>query len=252
MCRLFSWSSGHELSLEQVLGEDIKLLTDLSTLHQDGWGGALNHNGRIDVVRDVSAAHESSAFSDLVQTGIARSGMVHLRWATSSYAVCLENTHPFADSQFAFEHNGGFNNADALIPLIDEDLLAERIGTVDSELYYLYLRTLLRTMDMVSAYRTLIPFMEENTGYTSLNAMILTPTHLYVVAAYADARRPGDVDDDYYHLSYDNSGDLFTAWSSGVRSIDGTSLPNNHMLSLELATNTFTIDALNENERKVT
>ncbi len=244
MCRLFSWSSGHELSLEQVLGEDIKLLTDLSTLHQDGWGGALNHSGRIDVVRDLSAAHESKAFTDLAHAGSATSGMVHLRWATSSYAVCLENTHPFADSQFAFEHNGGFNNADSLIPLIDEDLLDKRIGTVDSELYYLYLRTLLRTMDMVSAYRILIPFMEANTAYTSLNAMILTPTHLYVVAAYADARRPSDVEDDYYHLSYNNSGELFTAWSSGVRSIDGTQLPNNHILTLELSSNSLTIDAL--------
>lgn len=244
MCRLFSWSSTESLTLEQVLGDDLKLLTDLSSIHSDGWGGALSSGDELIVVRDTAPANQSAEYKELVHDRSAEQGIVHLRWATSNFAVCVENTHPFATDDFAFIHNGGFENAESLVPMIEADLLLERQGTVDSELYYLYLRSLLRKTDMVSAYRELIPVMNDLTPYSSLNSMILTPTHLYVVSAYEDSRRPSDVEEDYYHLSYDTSDGLFTSWSSGVRSIAGHPLSNNHILTVDFESQSVAIDPL--------
>lgn len=244
MCRLFSWSSTERLTLEQVLGSDLQLLTDLSSVHSDGWGGALRTGDEMVIVRDIEAANHSADYKELVHDRSAEHGIIHLRWATSNFSVCVENTHPFTSKDFAFIHNGGFENAESLVDLIDEDLLQERAGTVDSELYFLYLRSLLRKTDMVSAYRELLPVMNDIAPYTSLNSMILTPTHLYIVSAYEDSRRPHDVDEDYYHLSYDTTNGLFTSWSSGVRSIEGTRLPNNHILIVDCQTQSIVLEPL--------
>jgi hypothetical protein len=70
--------------------------------------------------------------------------------------------------------------------------------------------------------------------------MILTPTKLYVVAAHNDDRRPADVEEDYYHLAFETEGGVFSSWSSGVRDIVGTRLPNNHILAVDL--NDLSID----------
>ena len=245
MCRLFCWAASQAVSPIEVLGKDSKHLHDLSLIHKDGWGGATCTNGVITAVHSIDSAAESDQYSDFVDDAKANSGMIHLRWATEAYAVCLENTHPFVADGIAFEHNGGFKNVDSLFPLIDPDILAERQGTVDSEIYFLYLRTLLKTKSMHDAYAELIPVMENQTKYTSLNAMILTPTKLYVVAAHNDDRRPEDVEQDYYHLAFDTEGGVFSSWSSGVRDIEGTRLPNNHILTVDLRDLSIDVSPLN-------
>lgn len=218
----------------EVLDRDSKHLHDLSLIHKDGWGGATCVDGVITAVHDTQSAADSNQYSDFIEESKSAAGMIHLRWATESYAVCLENTHPFVADGIAFEHNGGFQNADSIIPLIAPEILAKRQGTVDSEIYFLYLQTLLKTKNINQAYAELIPVMESQTKYTSLNAMILTPTKLYVVAAHNDDRRPEDVEEDYYHLAFESEGGVFSAWSSGVREKVGSRLPNNHILTVDL------------------
>lgn len=240
MCRLFCWATDHAVSPIDVLGNDSKHLHDLSLIHKDGWGGATCSSGAIKAVHSTDAAANSDSYTDFVEDSKSPAGMIHLRWATEKYAVCLENTHPFVADGIAFEHNGGFQNVDSIVDLVDPTILAERKGTVDSEVYFLYLRTLLKTKSIYASYAELIPVMEKQTKYTSLNAMILTPTKLYVVAAHNDERRPEDVEADYYHLAYESVGGVFSAWSSGVREIAGTRLPNNHILTVDL--NDLTID----------
>ena len=240
MCRLFCWAASQAVSPIDVLGKDSKHLHDLSLIHKDGWGGATCNSGVIKAVHAIDAAAESDAYSEFVADTKSAAGMIHLRWATEKYAVCLENTHPFVADGIAFEHNGGFQNVDSIIPFIDPAILAKRQGTVDSEIYFLYLQTLLKTKNILDAYAELIPVMENQTRYTSLNAMILTPTKLYVVAAHNDDRRPADVEEDYYHLAFEAEGGVFSAWSSGVREIDGSRLPNNHILTVDL--NDLTLD----------
>lgn len=245
MCRLFCWAAGQAVSPIDVLGTDSKHLRDLSLIHKDGWGGATCSAGVIQAVHAVDAAADSDSYADFVSETKAAAGMIHLRWATEKYAVCLENTHPFVADGIAFEHNGGFQNVDSIVELIDPAILAERKGTVDSEVYFLYLRTLLKTKDIQAAYEELIPVMEKQTKYTSLNAMILTPTKLYVVAAHNDERRPEDVEEDYYHLAFAVEDEVFSAWSSGVREIAGQRLPNNHILTVDLADLSVDLSPLN-------
>jgi predicted glutamine amidotransferase len=244
MCRLFCWSAVEQVSPEDVLGTDSKLLADLSTLHKDGWGAAVCSGKEIAAVRGIETAIDSPDFQDFIKDKQAQHGLIHLRWATGQYAVCMENTHPFLVNNIAFIHNGGFENAEALVPLIAEDLIEKRQGTVDSELYFLYLLTLLRTMTLVDAYSKLIPKMEADHAYTSLNAMILTNEKLHVISAYSRDRRPAGVESDYYELSYQELADNFSAWSSGVRDNPGKVLPNNHVLTLDLKSRSIEISRI--------
>jgi predicted glutamine amidotransferase len=245
MCRLFCWAAYEEVSPDEVLGTDSKLLSELSLIHKDGWGGATCNRGVIQAVHAIDTAAESDSYSEFISETKSAAGMVHLRWATETYAVCLENTHPFVADGIAFEHNGGFQNVDSIIELIDPAILAQRQGAVDSEVYFLYLQTLLKTKDICAAYEELIPVMEKQTKYTSLNAMILTPTKLHVIAAHNDERRPKDVEADYYHLAFQLENGVFSAWSSGVREISGQSLPNNHILTVDLTDLSLDLSPLN-------
>lgn len=238
MCRLFSWVSSEPITTTQALGSDLALLTDLSTIHKDGWGGAfLDPNGSISLERDTAPAHESGLYKKVIDEFATTCGMIHLRWATSNYQVCLENTHPFLNSSIAFEHNGGFENATALKDFIDADILKSREGETDSEWYFLYLQTLIRSEGSIeAAYRKLIPAMQKLCPYSSLNSMIVTPEYLYVVSAHNPERLPEGLEPDYYHLSWDQVSGITSAWSSGVRARTGQPLANYHVLRVSNAT----------------
>ncbi|CAB4338441.1 MAG: hypothetical protein F2839_04020 [Actinobacteria bacterium] len=238
MCRLFGWVSDAPISVAQAIGTDLPLLSDLSAIHKDGWGGAfLGANGVIAMEKDTAAAFESDLYKKVIDSTDAPCGMIHLRWATGNYQVCVENTHPFMNGDMAFEHNGGFENASALADLIDPDLLAKREGETDSEWYFLYFQTLLRsTGSVAAAYRELIPVMNDLCPYTSLNSMIVTPDFFYVVSAHNPQRLPDGVEPDYYILSWDQSQGVTSAWSSGVRTREGNILENYHVLQINVAT----------------
>ncbi len=243
MCRLFSWVSDSPISTAQALGTDLPLLTDLSSIHKDGWGGAfLNSDQTISLEKDTAPAFESDLYKKVIDEFVTTCGMVHLRWATGNYQVCEENTHPFMNQSMAFEHNGGFENATELESLIDKDLLSSKQGETDSEWYFLYLQTLIRSEGSIeSAYRKLIPVMQELCPYSSLNSMIVTPDYLYVISAHNPERLPNGMEHDYYHLSWDQVSGVTSAWSSGVRNRTGKPLANYHVLRVSNATQEYTI-----------
>ena len=244
MCRLFCWAANQSVSPIEVLGSDSTTLHDLSLEHKDGWGAASCNSGVVKAVHDIKSAAESSSYINFVEDSKSTSGMIHLRWATGDYPVCLENTHPFVADGMAFEHNGAFQNVDSIIELIDPKILAGRQGTVDSEIYFFYLRTLLQTKDLKQAYEELITVMDKQTAYTSLNAMMLSSTKLYVISAHSPERRPKDLAENYYDLSFNLDDSVFSAWSRGVRASEGTKLPNNHILTVDLADLSLDVVAL--------
>lgn len=246
MCRLFCWVSDSPLTATQALGSDTSLLTELSTIHKDGWGGAfLNSDGSISLERDTAAAHESDLYKKVIDEFATTCGMIHLRWATGNYQVCVENTHPFINKNIAFEHNGGFENATALETLIDTDLLSSREGQTDSEWYFLYLQTLLRKHGTIEdAYRELIPVMQRLCPYSSLNSMIVTPEYSCVVSAHNPDRLPEGLEPGYYHLSWDQVSGVTSAWSQGVRARTGQSLANYHLLRINNSTQECLISSL--------
>ena len=238
--------SDSPITTTQALGSDLVLLTELSTTHKDGWGGAfLNSDGSVLLERDTAPAHESDLYKKVIDEFATSCGMIHLRWATSNYQVCVENTHPFVNKTIAFEHNGGFENATALESLIDADILATREGETDSEWYFLYLQTLIRSEGSIeAAYRKLIPAMQELCPYSSLNSIIVTPEYLYVVSAHNPDRLPAGMESDYYYLSWDQTSGVTSAWSSGVRSRAGQPLANYHVLRVSNATQECTISSI--------
>lgn len=242
MCRLYAWSAPTALTLDEALGHDRHNLIKLSELHRDGWGMAWrDEDGSVRLIRDELPAFESGTFRNSATAVSSQSAIVHLRWATEAMQVCIPNTHPFLkegpDGSIAFAHNGGIPRGPALDALIDPDLLAELEGETDSEHYFAALITEARKSDgdLVTAFaktvRALEPFK-----YSSINALALTGTHLYVLSQHRVENRPAGTDPDYYELKWANTGGITTAWSSGVSSNEGAVLPSGSLLVVDVAT----------------
>jgi predicted glutamine amidotransferase len=230
----------------EALGSDAPALGELSKVHCDGWGMSYDTpEGRVRL-RDVTAAHESTAYT-AAQTSIsATDAIVHLRMATSGLSVCEANTHPFLiDSpagRLAFCHNGGLKQGPELDELIDADLLAGLEGDTDSEQYLAALVSAMRRTggDIVEAYRLLLKSLID-IRHSSLNALILTDTDLFVLSRNVPERRPEGMEPDYYQLQWDVVDGVFTAWSSQVRSRPGNMLEDGDLLQVDRASGTVTV-----------
>jgi predicted glutamine amidotransferase len=243
MCRLFAWHSSTPISLGQALGSDAPSLAKLSELHGDGWGMAFGDGS---IAREPIAAKDSSAFTDASQVE-STDAIVHLRWATENLSVCLPNTHPFVKDtvigQVAFIHNGGLRRGEELDALIDDDLKASYEGDTDSEQYFAALITALRRTDgdMADAYRLLLKDLV-NVKHSSLNAMVLTPSDIWVLSRHIPANRPESMPEDYYTLSWrvDDHG-IFSAWSTEVRANGGNDLDDGDLLQVSRASGEVTV-----------
>ena len=241
MCRLFAWSAPTALTLDEALGSDRHHLIKLSELHRDGWGMAWQDEvGVVRLIRDELPAFESSAFRNSATSIPSRAAIVHLRWATEAMQVCIPNTHPFIkegpQGSIAFAHNGGLPRGPALDALIDADLLESLEGDTDSERFFAALVTQGRRShgDMVSAFANTVRELEAF-NYSSLNALALTSTHVYVLSKHRVERRPPGTAADYYQLIWANDGGITTAWSSGVSARTGMEIPNGSLLKIDVS-----------------
>lgn len=246
MCRLLAWHSATPVTINQALGADAPNLSALSRIHNDGWGMAYGAAGGVERVREVTPAFESDVFAAAADQTSATDAIVHLRWATESLQVCVPNTHPFVKQgprgNIAFCHNGGIARGAALTSLIDQDLLDGLEGDTDSEQYFAALITAARRHDgdLVAAYRELLPQLA-GIKHSSLNALLLTETDLFVLASNVPANRPESTDEDYYELHWDTRDGVFTAWSSQVRPAGGELLENGRLLQVERASGCVTV-----------
>lgn len=242
MCRLYAWSAPKDLTLDEALGHDRHNLIKLSELHRDGWGMAWrDEDGDVRLIRDELPAFESGTFRNSATAVSSRAAIVHLRWATEAMQVCIPNTHPFLktgpDGSIAFAHNGGIPRGPALNALIDDDLLAELEGETDSEHYFAALITEARKAggDLVTAFANTVRNLEP-LNYSSINALALTSTHLYVLSQHRPENRPAGTDPNYYELKWSDAEGVTTAWSSGVSNKEGSVLPSGSLLVVDVAT----------------
>lgn len=243
MCRLFAWHSDTSLTLNDVLGNDFDSFTNLSSIHQDGWGMAYQANKELKLVRDSNAANQSTAYKQAATDISSKNAIVHLRWATEELSVCIPNTHPFIKAgptgPIAFCHNGGIARGDALRALIDDDLWAELDGDTDSEQYFAALITQLRKTNgnLVAAYQNLIAKVD-SIKYTSLNALLMTDTDLFIICQHKPENRAVELEQDYYDLFWKTENGVTSAWSSGVRQNDHQtrSLINGTLLKINFST----------------
>jgi predicted glutamine amidotransferase len=228
MCRMLASVSRTPVTLDEVLGDRRQEFLGLARKHGDGWGHAWSSGGALQLRRDPGSALTSPELAALAADQPALAAITHLRWATLGLGVGPENTHPFTDGTVAFAHNGSVGPPAALDALVAPELAGERRGTTDSERYFLALRSRLRHEEPGTALvRTVEAVVQTGAAVNSLNALLLTPTHLYAVCSYDPA---SDADPQYYPLLHRRVGDRVVVTSTGWTDSTGWSTLGNGQL----------------------
>jgi predicted glutamine amidotransferase len=242
MCRLLGYVTRTPAALVELLGEaDLFEFTELSCKHGDGWGAAWATDTGAEVVKAPDAARMSSAFGRHVYGHAADLGLVHLRWATLGLEVAPENTHPFTDGTVAFAHNGSIDSPESLDALIPADLQRLRMGSTDSERYFLaVLAEVMRENQrypngrgrLAASVAAAVETIAASQVFTSLNAMIATPDELIAVCCYDPVAEEKEEEPDYYHLGYRVTEGAVIVSSSGWGT-EWSSLENGQILVVQ-------------------
>ena len=144
-----------------------------------------------------SIASPDSAHRDAARTHnwppsgeLGRAGLVHLRWATPGLTISPENTHPFVDGDHAFTHNGHISPIDSL-----EDLLTlvtiTVAGDTDSERYFRFvLQCIADCGEAEAGVSHALDVLVREFPAASLNALMLSPRHLFAVHVNSRAVPP--------------------------------------------------------------
>lgn len=238
MCRLLAFASIDDTTIQSLLTPyEFENYRQLSTLHGDGWGAAWwSANAGVHQQNSVQRAVDDHDFLGLTGAEAMSSGIVHLRWATSGLSVCLENTHPFASSQWRFAHNGAITEPERLLTFLSPARRAALVGTTDSEIYFqLVLQKAEETGDIRSGVREAIRLIRETCGLGSLNCLLLGEGRMLAVQAVGDTPAPVDSlvksvgsaqnlpeghDENYYRLRYAVRDGRVIVASTGV-GVDG-------------------------------
>ena len=242
MCRLLGYVTRTPAALVELLGEaDLFEFTELSCKHGDGWGAAWATDTGAEVVKAPDAARMSSAFGRHVYEHVGDLGIVPLRWATLGLEVAPENTHPFTDGTVAFAHNGSIDSPESLDALIPADLHRLRMGSTDSERYFLaVLAEVMRENQrypngrgrLAASVAAAVETIAASQVFTSLNAMIATPDELITVCCYDPVAEEKEEEPDYYHLGYRVTEGAVIVSSSGWGT-EWSSLENGQILVVQ-------------------
>lgn len=282
MCRLLGYATANvNVSLVEALGmRDCAAYRELATIHNDGWGTAL-------LTAPAQAAHATDGGAPSPETGFslyrntiaacfdpmfpelanvpARSGIWHLRLASSNLPLVLENQQPFHASGLSFAHNGDISDASGRNITtnrawpIDQNLVQSTGGRSDSAMYFATVLQYLgygfaldealaqavhelRAAYPDSSYNCLI--QGEDT-FIALRAHGDSPTSQGVIDVY-DRYGRADEAADYSVLRYrelDGPRGLVVA-SSGFAQDGWQELPNNHMIVASNRTGEYRIRAI--------
>lgn len=162
--------------------------------------------GRTDPNPQTGGAHRShrTGLGDDELTRIlvqhsATARIVHLRMATDGMVCSPENTHPFTAGDLSFAHNGALKPLGRIDRHIDQRLRNELAGTTDSERYFAAIRSrIVAGVPLLEAVRSTVAALREDFPTASMNALLLSPTHLIAVHASEGAPIP--------HHDFDASG----------------------------------------------
>jgi predicted glutamine amidotransferase len=240
--------------VEGLGAAEFQTFTSLSALHGDGWGMAWSQSDRegIDVATSPMSAADDPAYFEMAGQALGSAGLVHLRWATDGLVVHPMNTHPFTDGTYALAHNGSISPIDALEGLLSEGVRARLKGTTDSERYFgLVLQCIEADGDEEAGLLRAVGMLHERFPEASLNALFLTPTHLYAVHVNSRAATPLDDlrelfgSDDamphghasaYFDMAYRVSPTAVHVISSGLPGEGWTPVPGDSILAIDRAT----------------
>jgi len=225
MCRLLGYASRNATTVREVLGlEESAVFQDMARLHRDGWGSAWLTAGTGSPVADEHSGDEhggdehggeklradephsglgaqrspSTGLGDdeltrLLVEDPATARIVHLRMATSGMACSPENTHPFTVGNLSFAHNGALKPVGSLERHIDPRIRRQLAGTTDSERYFAAIRSRMAVgAPMLEAVTSTVAALREDFPVASMNALLLSPTHLIAIHASDGAPVPHD------------------------------------------------------------
>jgi predicted glutamine amidotransferase len=249
MCRLLGYVSRTPTTLAELLSEDeLNEFTELSCKHADGWGMAWATENGVETTKSPDAARTSTLFARTAHEHLADLGLVHLRWATLGLNVVPENTHPFTDGAIAFAHNGSVKPPSSLDALVPQEFAALRQGTTDSERYFLAVLARmrlaeLRMADPATALAETVSLIASSLEFSSLNAMIATPTELIAVSQFDPIAEAREAEPQYYQLRYRVEPDAVivssSGWGTGWQTVD-----NGEMLVVDRNTLAVSVRAI--------
>lgn len=247
MCRLMGYVSHDEISLVEAAGEQFTEFAALSARHGDGWGIATcNAQQHPQLLLEPTRAKESQVFDEASRNLKSNGALLHLRWATGALSVNEGNTHPFTHGDYSFMHNGAINPSDAIDHLIDPGLLSLRRGQTDSESYFYLIINEIEKFGIVDGILSAIKLIRASADYSSINAMFLTPTELYVINEHDDARAPQSEGPGYYDLFYRRGAKEVLVASSGWTQTGWEELPNHTLMTVDRASLAISLKSISE------
>lgn len=255
MCRLLGYVAHQPLSVIDLLGPvDFEAFTALTAVHGDGWGMAWRdpENDTLRSVTSAASALRDPDYARLTHERLGRAGMVHLRWATPGLRVTPENTHPFVEGGYAFAHNGHIFPIDRLERLLTPATRASLGGSTDSERYFRFvLQCIAERGGDEDGLLWAIDVLTREFPEASLNALLLTPTHMFGVHINSRASTPleglrklfaSDDEvphrhtDEYFAMDFRITRDAVHVISSGIDPEGWTPVPENTAASVDLST----------------
>ncbi len=255
MCRLLGYVARRPTSVVEVLGQQgFEAFTALTAVHGDGWGMAWQDPDE-QTIRYVSAADSAirdPAYGQLARQRLGRAGIVHLRWATPGLPITPQNTHPFLDGGYAFAHNGHISPIEQLERLLTPESRSRLRGATDSERYFRFvLQCIAERGDDAAGLTEALAVLVGEFPEASLNALMLSPTHLYGVHINSRAATPQRLrallaseeaislrhtDDEYFAMDFRQVPDAVHVISSGIDPAGWTPVPENTAAMVDLAT----------------
>jgi predicted glutamine amidotransferase len=194
VCRLLGYVARRPISVLDVLGlEEFEAFTALTAVHGDGWGMAWQDpdDHTVRCVSSAASAIRDPEYARRARQRLGRAGIVHLRWATPGLPVAPENTHPFVDDGYAFAHNGHISPLERLDGLLTPQSRAALRGGTDSERYFRFvLQCIAERGEDAEGLCQALDVLVRQFPDASLNALLLTPTHVFGVHINSRASAP--------------------------------------------------------------
>jgi len=235
MCRMLAFASQHERTLDDALAGEFRSFALLSKAHKDGWGTAeISPRGTVEIHKAPKIAFDDPDFWSSTEGIQSRAAFVHLRWATGT-ALDARNTHPFLLDGMAFCHNGLVKDTGPLERRIPADLLEQRRGESDSEVYFLALLSAWRRSgDLREAVGAVTRIIREECGFSGINFLLLTQSHLHVFEGFDPSAEILEDDPHYYELHLKADEGTIAVASSGWAADAWPPLQNGDLVSVNL------------------
>ncbi len=103
----------------------------------------------------------------------------------------------------------------------------------DSERYFLLVIQKIEELGLVPGIKAAVKLIKEHADYSSINAMLLSPTKLIIISEHDNQKRPDFGGEDYYDLFYREDEHAIVVGSSGWNQSGWHQIPNHTMMVID-------------------